>query len=40
MMDHIIDGKFIPEDFRTSLIHADTPELAVQALRDNVVERA
>ena len=40
MMDHIIDGKFIPEDFRASLIHADTPELAVQALRDNVVERA
>ncbi len=36
MMDHIIEGKFIPEDFRAALIHADTPELAVQALKDNI----
>ncbi len=37
LMDHIIDGKFTPEDFRALLIHADTPEIAVQALRDNIV---
>ena len=37
LMDHIIDGKFTPEDFRTILIHADTPEMAVRALQDRCV---
>jgi uncharacterized protein (TIGR00730 family) len=37
LMDHIIDGKFTPEDFRGLLIHADTPEMAITALKDNAV---
>lgn len=37
LMDHIIDGKFTPEDFRALLIHADTPDMAIEALKDNVV---
>ena len=38
LMDHIIDGKFTPEEFRALLIHADTPEMAITALKDNVVK--
>lgn len=37
LMDHIIDGKFTPEDFRALLIHADTPEMAITALKDRAV---
>ncbi|MAN46176.1 MAG: TIGR00730 family Rossman fold protein [Alphaproteobacteria bacterium] len=32
LMDHIIDGKFTPENFRTSLVHCDTPKEAIDAL--------
>ncbi|MEO9969510.1 MAG: TIGR00730 family Rossman fold protein [Hyphomonadaceae bacterium] len=35
MMEHIIEGKFIPERFAAALIHSDTPEMAIQALKDN-----
>jgi len=37
LMDHIIDGKFTPEEFRSLLIHADTPEMAITALRDKTI---
>ncbi|MEO0881452.1 MAG: TIGR00730 family Rossman fold protein [Pseudomonadota bacterium] len=37
LMDHIIDGKFTPEEFRTLLTHADTPGHAIQALQDRCV---
>ncbi|MEO0981735.1 MAG: TIGR00730 family Rossman fold protein [Pseudomonadota bacterium] len=37
LMDHIIDGNFTPQEFRASLVHADTPEHAIQALDDRVV---
>jgi uncharacterized protein (TIGR00730 family) len=37
LMDHIIDGQFTPEEFRASLVHADTPEMAIAALEDRVV---
>lgn len=37
LMDHIIAGNFTPEDFRALLIHADTPDMAITALKDNVV---
>ena len=37
LMDHIIDGKFTPEEFRAALVHEQTPEGAIQALCDRVV---
>ena len=37
LMNHIIDGKFTPESFRSALVHESTPELAISALRDRVV---
>ena len=37
LMDHIIDGKFTPEEFRALLTHADTPEMAIKALQDRCV---
>ncbi|MEM6411658.1 MAG: TIGR00730 family Rossman fold protein [Pseudomonadota bacterium] len=37
LMDHIIDGKFTPEEFRAMLVHTDTPALAIQALQDRCV---
>lgn len=37
LMDHIIDGKFTPESFRRMLIHTDTPEQAITALRESAV---
>ncbi len=37
LMDHIIDGRFTPENFRSLLVHSDTPESAVQALSDRVI---
>lgn len=37
LMDHIIEGQFTPEEFRTTLVHTDTPETAISALRDRVI---
>ena len=37
LMNHIIDGKFTPESFRGSLVHASTPESAIAALCDRIV---
>lgn len=37
LMDHIIDGKFTPEAFRASLVHSDTPEMAISALEDRII---
>ncbi|MEM9670457.1 MAG: TIGR00730 family Rossman fold protein [Pseudomonadota bacterium] len=37
LMDHIIDGKFTPEEFRSLLVHTDTPGHAIQALQDRCV---
>ncbi|MEO0466983.1 MAG: TIGR00730 family Rossman fold protein [Pseudomonadota bacterium] len=37
LMDHIIDGKFTPEEFRASLVQSDTPEMAIAALEDRIV---
>ncbi|MEQ9314463.1 MAG: LOG family protein, partial [Henriciella sp.] len=37
LMNHIIDGKFTPEEFRTSLVHESTPEAALAALKDRIV---
>jgi len=37
LMDHIIDGKFTPEEFRSNLVHVDTPEMAILALEDRIV---
>ncbi|MEM7766232.1 MAG: TIGR00730 family Rossman fold protein [Pseudomonadota bacterium] len=37
LMDHIIDGRFTPEEFRINLVHTDTPEAAIQALEDRVI---
>ncbi|MEN0078898.1 MAG: TIGR00730 family Rossman fold protein [Pseudomonadota bacterium] len=36
LMDHIIDGNFTPEAFRASLVHVDTPEMAIAALADRI----
>ncbi|MBO6687157.1 MAG: TIGR00730 family Rossman fold protein [Hyphomonas sp.] len=38
LMDHIIDGRFTPEEFRAALVHEHTPEAAIQALCDRVVK--
>lgn len=37
LMNHIIDGKFTPESFRSALVHVATPEAAISALRDRMV---
>lgn len=37
LMDHIIEGKFIPEAFRATLVHCDTPQIAIEALLDRVI---
>ena len=37
LMDHIIDGKFTPEEFRANLVQADTPEMAIAALEERIV---
>ncbi len=37
LMDHIIDGRFTPDTFRSALVHENTPEAAIQALRDRIV---
>jgi uncharacterized protein (TIGR00730 family) len=37
LMDHIIDGKFTPEEFRANLVHVDTPEAALSALEDRII---
>lgn len=36
LMDHIIDNKFAPEEFRPAIIQTDTPETAIAALRDKL----
>lgn len=38
LMDHIIDGKFTPETFRSALVHEQTPEAAIKALGDRIVK--
>lgn len=37
MMEHIIEGKFTPRNFRSLLVHSETPEGAIQALCDRVI---
>ncbi len=37
LMDHIIGGRFTPEEFRASLVHVQTPEAAIAALRERIV---
>ncbi|MEL6244966.1 MAG: TIGR00730 family Rossman fold protein [Pseudomonadota bacterium] len=37
LMDHIIEAKFTPEEFRGALVHSDTPAEAVQALQDRCI---
>ncbi|MEL6213327.1 MAG: TIGR00730 family Rossman fold protein [Pseudomonadota bacterium] len=37
LMDHIIEGRFTPEEFRACLVHTDTPDHAVSALEDRMV---
>ena len=37
LMDHIIEGKFTPEEFRAALVHENTPEAAIAALQDRLV---
>ena len=37
LMDHIIEGKFTPEEFRSMLIHTDAPEHAIIALQDAII---
>ncbi|WP_084418745.1 LOG family protein [Henriciella litoralis] len=37
LMNHIIDGKFTPEEFRATLVHENTPEAAIAALKDRLV---
>jgi uncharacterized protein (TIGR00730 family) len=37
LMEHIIGGGFIPEEFRGSLVHVSTPEEAISALGERLV---
>lgn len=37
LMDHIIGGRFTPENFRDLLVHCDTPASAISALKDRLV---
>ncbi len=37
LMDHLIEGRFAPEEFRANLVHVDTPEMALAALEDRIV---
>lgn len=37
LMDHIIGGKFTPENFRSMLVHCDTPDMAIDAICDRIV---
>lgn len=37
LMNHIIEGKFTPAEFRAALVHESTPEAAIAALQDRVV---
>ena len=37
LMDHIIEGKFTPESFRSMLIHTDAPDKAIEALKDAII---
>jgi uncharacterized protein (TIGR00730 family) len=38
LMDTIVEAKFTPESFRTLLVHSDTPETAIKALSDRIVQ--
>ncbi len=38
LMDHIIDGQFTPEAFRSSLVHVHSPETALVALADRIIQ--
>ncbi len=37
LMDHIIKGRFIPESFRSALVHCRDPDAAIEALADRMV---
>ena len=37
LMDHIIDGKFTPEDFRSALVHIGSVEQAIDALQNRMI---
>ena len=37
LMEHIIEGKFTPAEFRSALVHEATPEAAIEALCDRLV---
>lgn len=37
LLERIIDGGFIPPEFRSALVHVTTPEEAVQALDDRII---
>lgn len=37
LLEKIIDGGFIPEDFRQMMVHSNTPAQAIDALLDRVV---
>ena len=37
LMDHIIGGKFTPEDFRDLLVQSGTPDGAIEALLDRMI---
>ena len=37
LMDHIIDGKFTPENFRDLLVPSSTPDGAIDALLDRMI---
>ncbi len=37
LMEHIIDGGFTPDAFRSALVHCDTPKSAVDALMDKMI---
>ena len=37
LMDHIIEEKFTPEEFRAALVHTDTPEMAIAALSERTI---
>ena len=37
LMDHIIEGKFTPAEFRDQFLHAASPEAAIHALQERFV---
>ena len=37
LMDHIIEGKFTPENFKAALVHTNSVELAIEALQNRMI---